>query len=711
MPDLDQLLATPAQPTALGNSQAWEATVARIDERGIWVVIPRFDRRKLWGPVLPISAGAAVGDQVGVVFSNRGRLWLLGGGGQGATNDVDITATATTLPPTDVATVHVVEPTSNHFDFTFGLPKGITGPAGSTGPAGPPGPPGTVYDSDQIGTLKAWSGLTIPTNWMLADGRLLDRGAYPELFAAIGETWGAGDGVSTFAIPDLRARMIYGAGGGHPTAERSGAEAHALTVAEMPSHAHGGATTAASTGGGTSGNTDTDHYHAGTTAAADRGLDHLHTQFNTPQGYWYGGLATGTLGPQSWLYNWVNSATTGADRSIDHLHGFTTNWQSQQHATNNHAHSIPPLSVPALGIYAEGGGAAHSTMPPYLVVAWIVKVAGAEIDAGGALVGPAGPEGPVGPAGPDGPTGPAGATGATGATGPAGDSVKVPLEPWHQVGDPGEPAFENGWAAIAGETPPAYRKYPDGRVALRGAARGTAQGVPIFTLPVGYRPAVSRNRNVTADSTAGGQANAVAQLNVQADSGAVLVWPITGALFYLSLDQIEFDTDTVTEWSVGPRGPEGPPGSQGIQPAAMLTLSTGVASPLNVPLLLPFDVVAWAKGGMARAPNGGFTVPSDGIYQVTCNVLWNTDIPTGRVDYMIVNHTTQGVAGGDVSTAFGGGGISAHVTGQYESSSFAGLLQAAAGDVLGVVLMNRAGAGTIYGIANWTMAQCIRVSS
>jgi hypothetical protein len=107
-------------------------------------------------------------------------------------------------------------------------PQGATGPGGTTGPAGgvevyeQPAQPAstntgavwidtdenvvglTIYDSDQIGTVKSFAGATVPANWMLADGRLLSRVGYPELFAAIGTTYGAGDGSTTFKIPDLR---------------------------------------------------------------------------------------------------------------------------------------------------------------------------------------------------------------------------------------------------------------------------------------------------------------------------------------------------------------------------------------------------------------------------------------------------------------------------------------------------------------------------
>jgi len=75
---------------------------------------------------------------------------------------------------------------------------------------------GQVYDTDPVGTVKAYSGSTIPTNWMIADGRALQRASYPDLFAALGGTsspWGLPDS-NTFNLPDLRGRMIVGAGAG-----------------------------------------------------------------------------------------------------------------------------------------------------------------------------------------------------------------------------------------------------------------------------------------------------------------------------------------------------------------------------------------------------------------------------------------------------------------------------------------------------------------
>lgn len=54
------------------------------------------------------------------------------------------------------------------------------------------------------------SGAPVPTGWLPADGRLVGRVAYAALFAAIGTSFGAGDGVSTFQLPDLRGEFLRG---------------------------------------------------------------------------------------------------------------------------------------------------------------------------------------------------------------------------------------------------------------------------------------------------------------------------------------------------------------------------------------------------------------------------------------------------------------------------------------------------------------------
>ncbi len=61
------------------------------------------------------------------------------------------------------------------------------------------------------GSIIAWGGAAAPVGWLQCDGDVIIRATYAALFAAIGTTFGAGNGSTTFSIPDLQNRIPYGA--------------------------------------------------------------------------------------------------------------------------------------------------------------------------------------------------------------------------------------------------------------------------------------------------------------------------------------------------------------------------------------------------------------------------------------------------------------------------------------------------------------------
>ena len=76
-----------------------------------------------------------------------------------------------------------------------------------------------------------------PRGWALCNGQLLPINQNQALFSLLGTTYG-GDGRVTFALPNLQAPIPIHANASHPLGERGGAESHALSLAEIPSHAH-----------------------------------------------------------------------------------------------------------------------------------------------------------------------------------------------------------------------------------------------------------------------------------------------------------------------------------------------------------------------------------------------------------------------------------------------------------------------------------------
>lgn len=76
-----------------------------------------------------------------------------------------------------------------------------------------------------------------PAKWLPCDGQLLPISEYEELFEIISTSFG-GDGVSTFALPDLRGRVMMHRGNNQKLCEQGGDSTHVLTFDEMPAHNH-----------------------------------------------------------------------------------------------------------------------------------------------------------------------------------------------------------------------------------------------------------------------------------------------------------------------------------------------------------------------------------------------------------------------------------------------------------------------------------------
>lgn len=100
-----------------------------------------------------------------------------------------------------------------------------------------------VDDKFVLGDLKWSARSTDHIGWVQCNGRALSRSTYAELFEVIGTTYGAGDGTTTFNIPDCRGRVLGGAGSSAGLTARAlgttvGTETHTLTTDQIPSHTH-----------------------------------------------------------------------------------------------------------------------------------------------------------------------------------------------------------------------------------------------------------------------------------------------------------------------------------------------------------------------------------------------------------------------------------------------------------------------------------------
>lgn len=96
------------------------------------------------------------------------------------------------------------------------------------------------------GAITAFAGSAAPPGYILCQGQAVSRTGFAALFSVVGTVYGAGDGTTTFNLPDLRGRTVYGpdaganritAGGGGFNAvlgNAGGAQNWILTQAQIP---------------------------------------------------------------------------------------------------------------------------------------------------------------------------------------------------------------------------------------------------------------------------------------------------------------------------------------------------------------------------------------------------------------------------------------------------------------------------------------------
>ena len=117
------------------------------------------------------------------------------------------------------------------------------------------------------GGIVMWGTTTAPTGFVLCDGTAISRTTYSDLFTVIGTTYGAGNGTTTFNVPDMRQRFPLGkaaAGTGSTLAGTGGAidHLHSVDIASFDSGADFPAgILAAAPGGVNVGVSDTPHIH------------------------------------------------------------------------------------------------------------------------------------------------------------------------------------------------------------------------------------------------------------------------------------------------------------------------------------------------------------------------------------------------------------------------------------------------------------------
>jgi microcystin-dependent protein len=230
---------------------------------------------------------------------------------------------------------------------------------------------GTAWNSIgvPVGSLVLFGSVTAPPGWALCDGSLLNRVTFATLFAVIGTTYGAGDGSTTFAVPDLRSRVPMGSGTGTGLTARAlgavgGEETHVLAGTEVGAHNHG--------------LVDPQHSHGITDAAHSHvGNNHNHPVTDANHGHTFGNgpmITTNVRADSGSQYN-VFMTGGGGQSSSSNPTGISTTGQVAQGVQPSYT-GIPAATGAALtnaSVGASPAAAGHNVVQPFLVMAYIIK--------------------------------------------------------------------------------------------------------------------------------------------------------------------------------------------------------------------------------------------------------------------------------------------------------------------------------------------------
>lgn len=225
--------------------------------------------------------------------------------------------------------------------------------------------------------------------WKICNNAAISRSTYSDLFGVIGVTYGAGDGSSTFNLPDLRCRVPVGhntqAGlserGTNAIAGVGGKETHALSVAELAAHGHGLDTTT--------------HTHAFTTqdkvtgitetnlAKSDFALnDHAHTfyrftNYQPNEGVSHGGSGkseTAITYYDNWRTDAVSTVNTHPGADLKGNDGAGNNGHKHSLTDPGHQHT-GTTDVQQIGFTSTqntGSGTPHENRQPFIVCNYII---------------------------------------------------------------------------------------------------------------------------------------------------------------------------------------------------------------------------------------------------------------------------------------------------------------------------------------------------
>lgn len=257
---------------------------------------------------------------------------------------------------------------------------GDTGPQGPQGPIGPAGPQGNPGEGVVTGSIQMYGGSSAPSGWLLCDGSEVSRTTYANLWSVVGSVFGAGNGSTTFNVPDFRSRMPIGAGQGTGLSFRTlgtqgGAESSTISTTNLPQHTHAIDHNHVAENF-TSGTESADHAHYTTTGGRSAAHNHnirvgrvMADGYLDTRAFFAGGTSWNNEGYGTNVYDYDGWSQMGTESS-DHAHG---GWSGGRNVAHTHVVTVDLQNY--VGSSGNGGFANSplATMNPWLAVNFIIK--------------------------------------------------------------------------------------------------------------------------------------------------------------------------------------------------------------------------------------------------------------------------------------------------------------------------------------------------
>jgi microcystin-dependent protein len=217
-----------------------------------------------------------------------------------------------------------------------------------------------IYARMPPGAMCDFAGPTVPNGWLPCDGRAISRVDYAALFAAIGGYWGAGDGSTTFNLPDLRGYLTLGVG----NAADSGGQLRGLSLGQKFGLWWASLSQSNLPNFKLNMTTNGEHQHTGT---ADVQGDHTHTGSTDVQGVHSHEVPLRSVpsvvdgGGAASLPDGGGSILMGTTAAGGHSHNISTT------LNGGHAHNIATLAGQGghvHDVFLNGGGLNHENTQP-----------------------------------------------------------------------------------------------------------------------------------------------------------------------------------------------------------------------------------------------------------------------------------------------------------------------------------------------------------